>query len=154
MSKKFVVILIVVFVLLLGMMGTGFFFMWNKINTVNAHQINPDQENDASAAEPLKIGPLHALETFIVNLADEGGNRYLRVAMNLELKDEESNTMVQERLPMIRNGILMILPTKKYEDISTVDGKSALRDEIVSKLNAFLAPGSVTNIYFTEFVIQ
>ena len=74
--------------------------------------------------------------------------------MNLELKDEECNLMVQERLPMIRNSILMVLPTKTYTDIATVEGKSALRDEIVTKLNAFLAPGSVTNIYFTEFVIQ
>ena len=153
MSNKFMIIMIIVFVLLLGMMGTGFFFMWNKLNAVNAQQSDSEQ-GDTSAAAPVQVGPLHQLETFIVNLADEGGNRYLRTKMNLELKNEESNTMVQERLPMIRNSILMILPTKTYTDIATVEGKSALRDEIVTKLNAFLAPGSVTNIYFTEFVIQ
>ena len=154
MSNKFMIIIIIVFVLLLGMMGTGFFFMWNKLNAVNAQQIESEQGNGTPVAEAPKIGPLHALDTFIVNLADEGGNRYLRTTMNLELKDEESNSMLQERLPMIRNSILMILPTKKYDDISTIEGKTALRDEMVSKLNAFLAPGSITNIYFTEFVIQ
>ncbi len=154
MSNKFMIMLIIVFVLLLGMMGTGFFFMWSKLNAVNAQQTNLDQENGTPVAEPLKIGPLHPLDTFIVNLADEGGNRYLRTTMNLELKDEESNVILQERLPMIRNSILMILPTKKYDDISTIEGKTALRDEMVSKLNAFLTPGSITNIYFTEFVIQ
>ena len=148
------IIIIIVFVLLLGMMGTGFFFMWNKLNTVNAQQSNSEQGDASAAAAPIQVGPLHPLDTFIVNLADEGGNRYLRTKMNLELKDEESNLMVQERLPMIRNSILMILPTKTYTDIATVEGKSALRDEMVTKLNAFLAPGSVTNIYFTEFVIQ
>ena len=153
MSNKFMIIIIIVFVLLLGMMGTGFFFMWNKLNAVNAQQSNSEQ-GDASAAAPVQLGPLHQLDTFIVNLADEGGNRYLRTKMNLELKNEECNLMVQERLPMIRNSILMILPTKTYTDIATVEGKSALRDEIVTKLNAFLAPGSVTNLYFTEFVIQ
>ena len=147
------IIMVIVFVLLLGMMGTGFFFMWNKLNAVNAQQDNSEQGGTLANA-PVQVGPLHQLETFIVNLADEGGNRYLRTKMNLELKNEESNVMVQERLPMIRNSILMILPTKTYTDIATVEGKSALRDEIVTKLNAFLAPGSVTNIYFTEFVIQ
>ena len=148
------IIVIVVFVLLLGLMGTGFFFMWNKLNAVNAQQTNTEQDGGAAAVEPPKIGPLHPLETFIVNLADEGGNRYLRTTMNLELKDEESNLLVQERLPMIRNSVLMILPTKKYDDISTVEGKSALRDEMVAKLNTCLAPGCISNLYFTEFVIQ
>ena len=41
MSKKFMIVIIIVFVLLLGMMGTGFFFMWNKLNAVNAQQTNP-----------------------------------------------------------------------------------------------------------------
>lgn len=154
MSNKFMIIMIIVFVMLLGMMGTGFFFMWNKLNAVNAQQTNSDQGDGTAAAAPLQVGPLHALDTFIVNLADEGGNRYLRTKMNLELKDEECDLMVQERLPMIRNCVLMVLPTKTYEDIASVEGKSALRDEIVSKLNGILAPGSVTNLYFTEFVIQ
>ena len=78
MSTKFMIILIVVFVLILGMMGTGFFFMWTKLNAVNAQQINTEQDGGAATVEPPKIGPLHPLETFIVNLADEGGNRYLR----------------------------------------------------------------------------
>jgi flagellar FliL protein len=154
MSKKIVITLVVVFVLLLGMMGTGFFFMWNKLNAVNAQQTEPDQGEGTAQAEPLKIGPLHPLDTFIVNLADEGGNRYLRTTLNLEMKDEESGKIVQERLPVIRNTILMLLPTKTYDDIATVEGKTALRDEILARLNTFLTPGSVANIYFTEFVVQ
>ena len=154
MSKKFVIILSIVFVLLLGMMGAGFFVMWTKINTVNAQQTEPDQTDASVDTKPLTIGPLLPLDTFIVNLADEGGGRYLKTTMNLELKDEETSKMVQERLPVIRNSILLTLPTRKYEDIATVEGKAALRDEIVAKLNSFLTPGSVTTIYFTEFVIQ
>lgn len=154
MSNKIVIILIVVFVLLLGMMGTGFFFMWNRLNAVNAQQTEPMQGEGSVQAEPLKIGPLHALDTFIVNLADEGGNRYLRTTLNLEMKDEESGKIVQERLPLIRNAILMLLPTKTYDEIATVEGKTALRDEILARLNTFLTPGGVANIYFTEFVVQ
>jgi flagellar FliL protein len=48
----------------------------------------------------------------------------------------------------------MLVPAKKYADISTVEGKDVLREELVAKLNSFLKPDSVTNIYFTEFVIQ
>jgi flagellar FliL protein len=154
MSNKVLIIVALVFVLLLGMMGTGFFFMWNKMNAANANPADAGEAGALSAAEPVKIGPIHPLDTFIVNLADEGGARYLRVTMNLELKDKEAVDLVQERLPLIRNGVLMILPAKKYVEIATVEGKDALRDELVAKLNSFLKSDSVANIYFTEFVIQ
>lgn len=154
MSNKVLIIIALVFVLLLGMMGTGFFFMWNKMNAANAHTADAGGTGTSPVEEPVKIGPIHPLDTFIVNLADEGGARYLRVTMNLELKDEDTVALVQERLPLVRNGILMVLPAKKYADISTVEGKGALRDVLVAKLNSFLKSDSVANIYFTEFVVQ
>ena len=48
----------------------------------------------------------------------------------------------------------MILPTKEFEDINSVEGKIALRDEIITKLNSFSKDAIITNIYFVEFVIQ
>ncbi|MFZ0611965.1 MAG: flagellar basal body-associated FliL family protein [Desulfobacterales bacterium] len=154
MSNKVLIIVAVVFVLLLAMMGTGFFFMWNKMNAANAHTADPVETQAPLAEEPVKVGPIHELDTFIVNLADEGGSRYLRVTMTLELKDKDTTALIQERLPLVRNGILMLLPSKKYVDIATLEGKTVLRTELVEKMNGFLKPGSVTNVYFTEFVIQ
>ena len=48
----------------------------------------------------------------------------------------------------------MILPTKKYEDIDTVEGKSSLRNEMLTKLNEVMIPEKIKTIYFTEFVVQ
>jgi len=90
----------------------------------------------------------------IVNLSDHGGKRYLRVTMALELDDQESVATVESRLPQIQDAVLMILPTKTYEDVSTTDGKIALRKQIMEKINSLMTKGSVTNIYFTEFVVQ
>jgi len=42
----------------------------------------------------------------------------------------------------------------RFEDISSLEGKIALRDEIIAKLNSFLKSGTITNLYYTEFVIQ
>ncbi len=154
MSNKMLIIVAIVFVLLLAMMGTGFFFMWNKMTAASAHTADPVEDQAPVAEEPVKVGPIHELDTFIVNLADEGGTRYLRVTMNLELRDKDTIALVQERLPLVRNGVLMLLPSKKYADIATLEGKTALRAELVEKMNGFLKPDSVANVYFTEFVIQ
>jgi flagellar FliL protein len=100
------------------------------------------------------IGPLYPLDTMIVNLSDDGGKRYLRVTMALELSDPESVDTIESRLPQIRDAVLMILPTKTYDDVSTTDGKIALRNQVMEKINDLMTKGRVNNIYFTEFVVQ
>ena len=155
MSNKILILLIgVLMVFMLGM-GGGLFMLWNKMSelklqsTANAG-VNPAQAN--SLEQPL--GPIFSLATFIVNLADKGGNRYLRVTMDFELGNPELETELNKRLPQVRDSILMILPSKRFDDISSVEGKIALRDEILEKLNSLLIQGKITNIYFKEFVVQ
>ena len=156
MSNKILVLLIgVLMVLMLGL-GGGLFMMWNKLSTLNTQGVaNAGQQpGDPVASIEQPLGPIFALDTFIVNLADKGGNRYLRVTMDLELGNPELESEIEKRLPQVRDGILMILPTKRFEDISTVQGKTALRDEVLETLNGFLAQGKIINIYFKEFVVQ
>lgn len=154
MSNKILIILIGVFLLIVVAMGGGFFMMWNKMSSMNV--VNSEEvENETEVEEDVEtMGPTKKLETFIVNLADKGGTRYLRVSMDLELENEEAVKVVEKRLPKIRDAILMILPTKKYEDIGTVEGKSVLRNEMLTKLNELMKPEEIRNIYFTEFVVQ
>ena len=155
MSNKILVLLIgVLMVLMLGL-GGGLFMMWNKLSTLNTQGVaNAGEQPDTAASIEQPLGPIFALDTFIVNLADKGGNRYLRVTMDLELGNPELESEIEKRLPQVRDGILMILPTKRFEDISTVQGKTALRDEVLETLNGFLAQGKIINIYFKEFVVQ
>ena len=148
------VILMVVVLVLVVFVGAGFFMMWNKLNAVSSQSAQSGAQATTSEGSTQSIGPIFPLETFIVNLADPNGNRYLRVTMKHELKSDEETEKVEKRLPQIRDGILMILPSKKYSDINSVEGKTALRDQIMASINNLLNKGSVTNIYFTEFVVQ
>jgi len=155
MSNKVLILLIGVLVIFMVGMGGGLFLMWNKLSAMNVQANNgngdqPDQE--ALLENPL--GPIVSLETFIVNLADKGGKRYLRLTMDLELGNPEMESEIQKRMPQVRDSILMILPSKRFADISSVEGKIALRDEILAGLNSFLLQGEVTKIYFKEFVVQ
>lgn len=153
MSKKILIIIIAVALLFMGTMGAGFFILWTKMSqTVN------QVENKADTAEEelaeVKLGPIFSLGTLIVNLSGSGGKRYLRTKMEFELNEEKSLESITNKLPLVKDSILMILSGKKYEDISTTEGKVNLREEIMIKLNEIMKAGSVKNIYFTEFVIQ
>ncbi len=154
-SKILVVILGVLVVLMLGM-GGGLFLMWNKLSHINVQVNQANAGLPPATAESIEqpLGPIHSLETFIVNLADKGGKRYLRVTMDLELGNADLEAEIAKRKPQVRDRILMILPSKRFTDISSVEGKITLRDEMMEALNAFLTQGKITNIYFKEFVVQ
>jgi len=152
MSKKVLIIIIAVVVLFMGMVGAGFFILWNKISQI---PVDPSKVAEMPVEEEENvIGPLYSLDTMIVNLAGHGSKRYLRVTMALELSDPESVDTIESRLPQIRDAVLMILPTKTYDDVSTTDGKIALRNQVMEKINTLMTKGRVNNIYFTEFVVQ
>lgn len=141
-------------VFMLGV-GGGLFMMWNKLSELSIQSTaNASTNSDPGNHPEQPLGPICPLETFIVNLADKGGNRYLRVTMDLELANPELQSEITKRMPQIRDSILMILPSKRFDDISSVEGKTELRDEILEKLNSLLTMGKITNIFFKEFVVQ
>ncbi len=159
MSKNVLIIIIAVFVLMMGMMGGGFFLLWKQMSATvtQVNQQNGKEEAEAEAeaeAQEITIGPMYKMDTMIVNLADRGGKRYLRVTMQFELSTIEVADEIEKRLPQMRDSILMILPAKQYADISTTQGKMALRDELMAQLNGYLKTGAINTIYFTEFVVQ
>lgn len=102
-------------------------------------------------------GPI--MEPFVVNLADPGSRRYLRLNLKLELKKrEESEPLLEARMPQVRDAVLMLLSSKTTDQLVSTEGKTALREELISQINKVLkkkkTKKAVKNLYFTEFLIQ
>jgi len=127
--------------------------MWNKLSDMNTRG-NLAGNQGAQQSLAAAPGPLFSLQTFIVNLADQDRSRYLRVSMDLELADSADAGTINERLSQVRDSILMILPSRQFVEIASMEGKIALRDEIIARLNGLFNKKVVTNIFFTEFVVQ
>ena len=140
-------------VVFMALVGGGFYVMWSKIAALTPPEEIVEEEIEVEE-EMVAVGEMLPLDTFVVNLADASGKRYLRATMQLELAPDQAMETFEQRLPQIRDVILTVLPTKTFEDIRTVDGKTALREEILQRLNDLLSVDGVINIYFTEFVIQ
>lgn len=107
----------------------------------------------------------------IVNLADAGMLRYLKVTVVLEVTDPEfkgpmpkgdeykkkADELAKELKPMqpiIDDTITAVLTAKTAADIMTPDGKQRLKDEIKDRLNKKLGEERVLSVYLTDFVIQ
>ncbi len=153
MSNKLIFLVMAVLMVLTIGLAAGFFMMWNKLSVLST-QADMATTSETGKAQAAALGPLYSLNTFIVNLADEGRSRYLRVSMDLELAESTDAGKLTERLSQVRDSILMILPSKQFDEIASMEGKIALRDEIIAKLNSLFANEVVTNIFFTEFVVQ
>ncbi|MCK4985654.1 MAG: flagellar basal body-associated FliL family protein [Desulfobacterales bacterium] len=153
MSNKLIFLLVTVLLVLTIGLAVGFFMMWSKLSALNT-QGSMAATTEAEQGQTATLGPLFPLDTFIVNLADAGRSRYLRVTMDLELAESTDAAKLNERLSQIRDSVLMILPSKQFDDIASMEGKIALRDEIIAKLNSLFTQNVVTNIFFIEFVVQ
>lgn len=95
---------------------------------------------------------VYKMEPFLVNLADPGQLRYLKVTFHVET--HQNREEFEKRLPQSRDSVLTVLASKNSRDLMTSEGKNALREEIKEKMNHLLTETKVRNIYFTEFVIQ
>ncbi|MBF0552118.1 MAG: flagellar basal body-associated FliL family protein [Deltaproteobacteria bacterium] len=100
------------------------------------------------------LGAIVPLDTFIVNLAEATGDRYLKVTMQLKMSDNSAKEELEKRMPQIRNDIIEMLTSKTYAQVSNYGGKELLRRQISAKINAILSNGKVLQIYFTEFMVQ
>ncbi len=161
-SKVMILITAILFLILLGggivayMMLNGDDEVINDANSVSKAKVvaHKGAKSEGRSEDLTQVGPMYELDKFIVNLASDGGSRYLRVKMNLELSSSEFQAEVDKKKPLVRDIIIRVLSAKSYEEISTIRGKEALKDEIVNELNKVFIDGHIKNVFFTEFVIQ
>ncbi len=109
-------------------------------------------------AEPLKPPVFVSLDTFTINLLPDPAEQFLQVDITLQLADETDAALVKTHMPEVRNRLLMLLTTKKGDDISTLEGKKKLSTEISAQMNQTFTAGNklnkVAGVFFTSFVIQ
>ena len=99
-------------------------------------------------------GGIYDLEPFIVNLADVTKIRYLKINIKLEMIRSGYSEDLNDRLPQIRDVLLLLLSSKEFANIRTIEGKMELRDEILQRVNGIYKNNKVKMAYFTEFVTQ
>jgi len=152
MSKK------LVFLLLLGLLvvgggGAAFFMMSNDHEEKKSEQ-HAEQTMEEEEPDPEQVGPVIDLEPFVLNLADHDQLRYLKVSIKLQLDRPELETDYQDKLPAIRDALLVLLTSKESRGLRTVDGKMLVRDEIGGRINAIMKKGKIRQVFFTDFIIQ
>ncbi len=154
-KKKSPMKLIIIIAAALVILGAGAYFGMDMFFGEATPEEAVEQAKAAKAKEDKEPLTVLALEPFIVNLADPSGKRYLKLSLTIDCKSEDTKTLLEGKMPIIRNDLLLLLTSKSFADISSMDGKIRLRNEVLLKINAALGgTGEVHAVYFTEFVVQ
>ena len=158
--------LILIVVGVLALAGGGYFAYTNFFQeeaveeSAEGGKEGEEGEEGADGADgekeelPPGVGVMFTMDPFVVNLAGSKGKRFLKVTTTLELSSPEVNPEFEENLQKITDSILVLLSSKSFEDVYSVQGKFKLKDEITTRVNRFLVVGHVKDAYFTEFIVQ
>jgi flagellar FliL protein len=147
-GKKMMMLGLVGVLLLGGGGGAAWFFMGGE-KEEGKHA--KDTHEEAHVEEP---GPVMELDPFLLNLADRDEQRFLKVSIKLELDRPEEETDFPNKVPAIRDALLVLLSSKESQLLRTVNGKRRIREEIMIRVNGVMSKGKIANVFFTDFIIQ
>jgi flagellar FliL protein len=154
-SKKGLIIGLVA-LLVLGGGGAGAYFAF-----AGKHDDKGGKETKAKVEEKEKLPPRYiALDPpFVVNFEAESAVRFLQVTAQIMTRDPETEKLVKENDPRLRNDLLLILGGQTYASVSTTEGKEALRNKCLDATRAIVKdmggdPAKIEALYFTSFVMQ
>jgi len=109
---------------------------------------------EATATPETGAGPLLALDTIVTNLSEPDSDRYLKIAVQLRITSEAARPEVEAFLVPIRSQILMMFSSLNLSDLRGAEAKQTLQARVKRLANETMPTSRITQVYFTELVIQ
>jgi flagellar FliL protein len=146
-TKKKLVVTAALGVLIVGL-GAGTAWYFTQVRPAGA------EHKDVKSEPPEYV----SIESFTVNLQPETGEQYLQIAFTLQVRNEKDGEAIKSNMAKLRSRVLMLLSGKKASEISSVDGKRQLANEILAAVRQPFVdkgePQQVSDVLYTAFIIQ
>jgi flagellar FliL protein len=155
--KKMLIIGLPLFVVQLGLV----YFLLVKFvapsNSPAGESSSPAETAEGKAAgegveQPLQ--KIFLIKDLIVNPAGTNGTRFLLTTIGFEVSTGEGLRELETKDIQVRDVLNTILTAKGLNDLVDVGQRDELRAEISEKVGGMLRSGSLTNVYFSKFIIQ
>ncbi len=148
-NKIFLVGIPLLLLLILGG-GAGAYYL----GVFNGNSSQASGTSEKASAEEQPLGPLVAMEDFVVNIMHKDSTRFLKIGITLEVEDKKSTEALKKRMPQVADAVLLLAGNKRYQEIKDLQGKMQLKADLLAKIQGLTGQGTVTNLYFTDFVVQ
>ena len=79
---------------------------------------------------------------------------YATLNLTVELRSENDVSKFNAVKPVVLDRVIQNLGKKKYEDLNQVQGRYLFRSQVIDAANEYLGATLVTDVYFSEFLLQ
>jgi flagellar FliL protein len=97
---------------------------------------------------------MFVVKDMIVNPAGTNGSRFLLVTIGFESSSAEGVKELERKEIQLRDILNTVLTAKSLDELASVGQREELRTEIQARSGELVKVGSVTNVYFSKFIIQ
>jgi flagellar FliL protein len=133
--------------LVVGGGGAGYWFTRAPAEAAGEEHTAPQPDGESVVA----------FEPFVVNLADGGGGRYLRVSVQLVVAGTETGAEIEGeavKKVRLRSDVLGILTEQTSDTLMTKEGKDELKLAISERASPSIEPHKVLDVLFSDFIVQ
>lgn len=81
-------------------------------------------------------------------------NNIMKINITVEYTDDKLAAVLNKQKARITNDILELLRNKTLEELSGKEGQRKARTDIKDKIVEIVESNNISNVYFTEFIVQ
>ena len=100
------------------------------------------------------VGSMLQIKDIVVNPSGTNGTRYLCTTVALEISDPLVEEEANAREAQVRDLLIEILSRRTVTELSSLEMRDHIRDEIQGSVNSLLTSGNIDGVYFANFVLQ
>ncbi len=93
-------------------------------------------------------------ENVVVNLSGAMGTRYLKTSFTTLSDNPDLKKLIDENKKQLLDVALSVLSTRTMADLEQPGSKNVVRNDLMANFNQALKSDLVSQIYFSEFVVQ
>jgi flagellar basal body-associated protein FliL len=147
-------------ILVLGGMTTGAFFVITDVigprlgpaGATEARGTAIDPDVPAGADLP---GEQFSVDEIVINPAGTRGKRFLRVGVALETRGgPDTLAELDARKAQIRDLLIRKFSARTLDEVADPLVREEIRLSCIAEINAALVTGELSNLYFTDYVLQ
>ena len=93
-------------------------------------------------------------ENVVVNLSGAMGTRYLKTSFTTLSENPELKKLIDENKKQLLDVALGVLGSRTLADLEQPGSKNVVRNDLMANFNQALKSDLISQIYFSEFVVQ
>lgn len=152
-KKKLLIVIFIVILLVVGGLAGAYFtgLLDPVIKMIVGDGSTTEQETETFSGPSV----FYELPAITVNLNTAGRKaRFIKIQVSLELAKEGDKPLVEAVIARVMDNFNVYLRELRVEDLSGSAGIYRLREELLTRIRAAVAPVVIKDILFKEMLIQ